>query len=343
MKKLLLITVTMIMISSKPMAQDNIPGQKDYLNEFQKQVVIPSGYHFYSVKKVVADNESALLFRYQKDRNENKNGEHFSFIISENEKQILGFTYMDKKFSNSKMISKAEAKKITETFLRQLDNSLAKELKNLWIEQHDEQIIANDKEAIISGIKYKCYRAATNDYCWVVVGFDGAIVTFERNIKWDNTAGKRITEKWLHDSWVIEKDKIDVSSEQEVLKTLLETTFLNGALNDLNTEQMSNGFHPDFAILIADNTNLKRLELPVWIKIVEEYKNDAKKVKSGDRNLEYKFDLIDVTGNAAVVKTQLFRKGEHVITDYISLLKFENGWQAVAKVSNEHIQNPLKM
>lgn len=343
MKRLLLITTAMIMMSFKPVAQEKIPVQADYLKEFEKHVRIPSGYYFYSAKKVIVDKESALLFRYQKDKNENKNGEHFSFVVSENQKQILGFTYMDMKFSNSKMISKNETKKIADKFLKQLDASLASELKNLWIEQHDEKIFVDGKEITISGMKYKCYRASTNDYCWVIVGFDGSIITFERNIKWDNAAGKRITEKWLHDSWVLSNDKAITSAEQQDLKTLIETTFLNGVLNDLNIEQIRNGFHPDFAILIADGTNLKKLELPVWIKIVEKYKNDPEKIKSGDRNLEYKFDLIDVTGKAAVVKVQLFRKGEHIITDYISLLKLENGWRAVAKVSNEHIPNPLNL
>lgn len=333
----------MIMMSFKPVAQERVPVQADYLKEFEKHVRIPSGYYFYSVKKVIVDNEQVFLFRYQKDKSENKNREHFSFVMSENEKQILGFTYMDKKFSNSKMIAKSDTKKIAEKFLKGLDPSLVSELKNLWIEKHDEQVFIDSKGITISGMKYKCYRASTNDYCWVIVGFDGTIITFERNIKWDNEAGKRISEKWLHDSWVSSNSKRILNATQQDLKVLIETTFLNGVLNDLNIEQIHNGFHPDFTILIADGTSLKRLELPVWIKIIEGYKNNPEKVKSGVRNLEYKFDLIDVTGKAAIVKTQLFRKGEHIITDYISLLKFENGWRAVAKVSNEHIPNPLNL
>ena len=62
-------------------------------------------------------------------------------------------------------------------------------------------------------------------------------MTFERDIKWNTIAQKRITEKWLHDSWLKEQ-KILVQSEEEILKNMVEETFANGALNELNTEAM---------------------------------------------------------------------------------------------------------
>lgn len=65
--------------------------------------------------------------------------------------------------------------------------------------------------------------------------------------------------------------------EEEQIKQLTESSFLNGILNELNTENIDKGFHSDFAILIADGTKLKKLELPIWKDVVNNYKNDPEK------------------------------------------------------------------
>lgn len=312
-----------------------------YLDEFEKFFEIPNDYQFYSVSKVKADNVSAYLFRFEKQKNNGLGGEYFSFLISE-DKQILGFTNMDKKYSNINMLSKSETEKIAQEFLLKIDKSLANDLKNLWIERHDEEISINGIKTVVAGMKYKCYRASQNDYAWVIVGFDGSVITFERNIKWNNSEHKRITEKWLHDNWLIE-NSLNLPTEEQILKKLVEETFANGALNKLNVEEMPRGFHLDFAILIAKENNLFRLPLSDWMEVVEEYKKNPEKVKSGIRNLDYTIEVLEITGNTAVVKTQFFRDKELIITDYLSYIKYPHGWKAVAKVSNEHIVNPLQL
>lgn len=343
----LVITITIFMMTAKVNAQKmdlkivSLDETKIYLNEFERFFKIPNDYQFHSVSKVKADNISAYLFRFEKQENNGLGGEYFSFLISEN-KQILGFTNMDKKYANTKMLSKSETEKIAKEFLLRTDKSLANDLKNLWIERHDEEIIVNGQKIVLAGMKYKCYRSSQKDYAWVIIGFDGSVMTFERNIKWNTIAHKRITEKWLHDSWLKEQ-KISVESEEDILKKMVEETFANGALNKLNTKAMRNGFHPDFAILIAKDDKLNRLFLNDWIDVVEQYKNSEEQVNSGVRNLEYTIDVLEITGKTAVVKTEFFRNEQLVITDYLSYIKFSDGWKAVGKISHEHIPNPLNL
>lgn len=182
----------------------SISEMQPYLDIFSKTIKIPTSYQFHSVSKVKADNVAAYLFRFEKDVNKGLMGEHYSFIVSENERQILGFTNMDVRYSNLNMLSKSETEKIARDFLLKLDGTLANDLKNLWIERHDEEILVDGEKTILAGMKYKCYRSSRNDYTWVIVGFDGSIITFERNIRWNTIEHKRFTEKWLHDSWVLE-------------------------------------------------------------------------------------------------------------------------------------------
>ena len=204
MKTAILILSVLMMTANVNAQAVSLKEVQSYLDEFNKYIEIPKDYQFQSVSKVNADNVPAYLFRFEKSTNKGLKGEHYSFVISEKDKQVLGFTNMDKKYSNTKMLSKAETEKIAKNFLLKLDKSLANTLKNLWIERHDEEINVDGEKTVLVGMKYKCYRASQNDYAWVIVGFDGSVITFERNIKWYNNEHKRITEKWLHDNWVSE-------------------------------------------------------------------------------------------------------------------------------------------
>lgn len=205
MKNLLLILTTIIMMSKTTAQEVPFEEAKPYLEVFQSQVEIPNEYHFHTVSKVKPNDVEAYLFRYQKDENKGFNGEHFSFLVSKAEKKILGFTNMNKKYNDLNMLSRKETKEIAKNFLIKIDKSLADDLENLWIERHDEQIFVDGgKATTIAGMKYKCYRESKDYYAWVIVGFDGSIVTFERDIKWNMQEHRRITEKWLHDSWVLD-------------------------------------------------------------------------------------------------------------------------------------------
>lgn len=131
--------------------------------------------------------------------------------------------------------------------------------------------------------------------------------------------------------------------EEKAIKDLLVECFLNGALNQMNTDKMRKGFHSDFAILIPKNEGLFKLTLENWISVVEEYKVNPQRMASKEREVDYKLEVLDIKGNAAITKVQLIRKGELITTDYISLIKYSTGWKAVSKVSNDHVSNPFNI
>lgn len=254
MKHLFLITAVMLLTQFKMSAQNiSFENATSFLEAFQGKVEIPQSYHYHSAKKVMIDNNSAYLIRYQKDENKGLNGEHFSFLVSEKGKKILGFTQMDKKFVNLKMVSKRETERIARDFLTRMDKTLENDLENLWIERHDEQIFIDNGNAVtVAGMKYKCYNSSKDDYAWVIVGFDGSIVTFERDIKWNMTAQSRISEKWLHDSWLVENlDKQQGKSALILIETQNEWMHPDGKLNKALVE--------DKEMLNASIQNIEKL------------------------------------------------------------------------------------
>lgn len=131
---------------------------------------------------------------------------------------------------------------------------------------------------------------------------------------------------------------VNYSSESEAkaeVTALVESAYINGAFNDLDTESMRKGFHKDFAIFSAKGEDINRYPIADWIASIEKRKakpdfDPAKQV------WEHKLPQIDITGGSASVKVELQKDGKHVYTDYLSLLKFDSGWKIVAKVYHKH-------
>jgi len=123
-------------------------------------------------------------------------------------------------------------------------------------------------------------------------------------------------------------------AEKEVRKVVTEAYF-NGAFNKLDTETMQKGFHPDFAIFSAKGNEISRYPIATWIEGIEKWKKasdfDAEKAK-----MDCKIANLEVTGGCAMVKVEASKDGTLIYTDYLSLLKFEDGWKIVAKVYHKH-------
>ncbi len=108
--------------------------------------------------------------------------------------------------NQSQLPTKKQSEEIAKKFIQEVAPDLTENMNILWIEPHEELIIYNNKQSTITGMKVKCRDLRTGLYFWVIVGADKQIMAFERNIKWIVFPGKRGTEKWLDDNWVMHND-----------------------------------------------------------------------------------------------------------------------------------------
>jgi hypothetical protein len=83
---------------------------------------------------------------------------------------------------------------------------------------------------------------------------------------------------------------------------------------------------------LMDN-QIKPLPIEEWITNLEKSRKEstAPAVKT-----EGKFVNVDVTGNNAVVKLELYRENKKIFTDYLVLYKFTEGWRIVSKTFFRH-------
>ncbi|MDX2414244.1 MAG: nuclear transport factor 2 family protein [Bacteroidales bacterium] len=121
------------------------------------------------------------------------------------------------------------------------------------------------------------------------------------------------------------------SEKKAILKTI-EKAYVQGLQNGKEIDNINKGFHPGFNLLGVDQgNNLTKYPIYTWEAGVR------KRVEAGQLppvETTAKYPLVDITGNAAIVKVELFKEGKQIFTDYLSLYKFEEGWRIVAKVYN---------
>ncbi len=119
--------------------------------------------------------------------------------------------------------------------------------------------------------------------------------------------------------------------EDEVaVRELLVETYVEGIHVHRDPEAVRRGFHPDFIMHVYQDGQVIQAPLEMWLERLH---------LDGTRNptpIDHRFDLIDITGNSAVVKMQIYEDSQHIYTDYFGLYKFEDGWRIVNKIYYGH-------
>ena len=103
--------------------------------------------------------------------------------------------------------------------------------------------------------------------------------------------------------------------EEDAIKALVQTAYVDGLQNLGDLEKTRAGFHPDFVLLGLRDGTLTRLPIAEWIASAGKRKADGAKPPL----TTCKFLTVDVTGSAASVKLELHQNDKRIFTDYLSL------------------------
>jgi hypothetical protein len=117
-------------------------------------------------------------------------------------------------------------------------------------------------------------------------------------------------------------------TDEDAVKQVIQTAYIDGIQNRGSIEEIRKGFHSSFTMLRLMENQVKPLGIEEWIieKAKKDNPNPAPIAKA-----EGNFVNVDVTGNAAVVKLELYRESKKVFTDYLVLYKFTEGWRIISK------------
>ncbi len=184
--------------------RENFTDYHQYEEELVRLSLIPAGYELQEVQTGISqNNEEVVRLRYGLIGQEIRlSGEHCSAVFRVADEQLLGFMAIRQAavIEDVEELPTAEVTtEITETFLEKVAPGYFAKLNNLWIDRHDEPLVSDGKERLVTGTKYKCFVPEEGSYAWVVVDKNQDVMIFERGIQWVNS---RTTEKWLYDDYL---------------------------------------------------------------------------------------------------------------------------------------------
>jgi len=119
-------------------------------------------------------------------------------------------------------------------------------------------------------------------------------------------------------------------SEKEAVQQVIQSAYVDGIHNRASVEQIREGFHPGFEMLGKRNDMLTKFPIYRWIESIEQA-TTSEETTAEKPTITAKFPLIDIAGDAAMAKVDLYRNEQHLFTDYLLLYKFEKGWKIVSK------------
>lgn len=120
--------------------------------------------------------------------------------------------------------------------------------------------------------------------------------------------------------------------ETELIKEVIQSAYVDGLCNNADVEAIKNGFHPEFTLLSIRRDNvLGKTRIDDWTEYAKKGEERGLKYSFQNELTSIKYQFIDVSGTAAVAKIDFYEGGVLKFVDYISLLKFEDGWKIVSK------------
>lgn len=121
-------------------------------------------------------------------------------------------------------------------------------------------------------------------------------------------------------------------SEQDAIKEIIQSAYVEGLQNEGDIEKIDAGFHPKFELRGIENEN------DIWILTIDQWKEKVKKGKAegkfpkeADNKVSVRFLSVDVTGTAASAKFEFYVGEKLKYVDYMLLYKFGENWKIVNK------------
>ncbi len=138
-------------------------------------------------------------------------------------------------------------------------------------------------------------------------------------------------------SFTMHAENNDQDKEKEAIRQVIQTAYVDGIQNLGSIEEIEAGFHPGFNLLgINQNNMLTKFPIYSWLESVKMRKEKNPEGKPDEEKITCKYNMIDLTGNAAMAKIELYQKDKKLFTDYLQLYKFDEGWQVVSKIYYRH-------
>ena len=121
--------------------------------------------------------------------------------------------------------------------------------------------------------------------------------------------------------------KAQDSHEANSIKELVTASYLEPLYQKGSIEKIKEGFHEGFNMYVLYKGKFSTRTRDAWIEKIKAVRTRNLPEKA----YSWKFDMIDIAGQTAMVKLNIFEKEELKYIDYLTLYKFNEGWKVITK------------
>lgn len=134
----------------------------------------------------------------------------------------------------------------------------------------------------------------------------------------------------------------ETQNEQEVVKNIIQTSYVEGLANEGDMDKIDQGFHPKFILIgQGDGQDAWTLTIDTWKEYKEQDKKSGKLPTKKGEKVSAKFLSIDIVEKVAVVKLELYVGKILKYVDFLTLYKFDNDWKIISKTYYQYPDSNL--
>jgi hypothetical protein len=126
----------------------------------------------------------------------------------------------------------------------------------------------------------------------------------------------------------------DMDKDKAAVKKTIVEAYVKGIHINRDVDAIKKGFDSEFNMVYLHGDHVHKLPISEWITKIKASKE--KNPEPSKAKITYKFPMVDVTGNAAVAKIEIFKDGKHIYSDYMALYKINEEWKIVNKIYYSH-------
>lgn len=131
-----------------------------------------------------------------------------------------------------------------------------------------------------------------------------------------------------------EKNEMNVEEEKEAIQEVIQAALVDGYLNNYDVDEMEKGIHPEFRSMEVRNNSLSQRryeDLLAYVERVKPIRPHGRRVK-----VTVEFLMVDVIGNIGCAKVEFYDGATLHGTDFITLMRFDDGWKILGAIAYEH-------
>lgn len=131
-----------------------------------------------------------------------------------------------------------------------------------------------------------------------------------------------------------EKHEINVEEEKKAIQKVIQAALVDGYLNNYDVDEMEKGIHPEFRSMEVRNNTLSQRryeDMLAYVERVKPTRPHGRRVK-----VTIEFLMVDVIGNIGCAKVEFYDGPTLHGTDFITLMRFNNGWKIMGTIAYEH-------